>query len=163
MTTDAGIAPVPFPRDGHARLEPPDPAEVRVIASGSAPPPAPASGLTEVQRAVLNALIESMTGESVDVATVDPLGPAEFADALRDRNREFRTRMVQTMLLAEMLLVPLPPEVSARVETYAAWLGVDDEMMGVVRRVAHGSPGPPVVQFQNSGYFEHTPKKPPPN
>jgi hypothetical protein len=161
MTTDAGIAPVPFPRDGHARLEPPDPAEVRVIASGFATAPAPASGLTEVQRAVLNALIESMTGESVDVATVDPLGPAEFADALRDRNREFRTRMVQTMLLAEMLLVPLPPEVSARVETYAAWLGVDDEMMGVVRRVAHGSLGLALIDFKRSGYFEHMLRTPP--
>ena len=48
------------------------------------------------------------------------IGPEEFAEALRYRNAAFRTRMVQVMLLGEMLLVPIPPEVSARVEKYAA-------------------------------------------
>ena len=94
---------------------------------------APASGLTTVQRAVLNALTESMTGVVVDVAEVEPLGAEAFAEALRFRNEAFRTRMVQAMLLAEMLLVPIPADVTARVESYATWLGVGDDMMRVVR------------------------------
>lgn len=161
MTADAGITPVPFPLEGDALLVPPDAAEVDLIARAFATAPAPPDGLTEVQRAVLNALVESMTGQSVDVATVDPIGPAEFAEALRPRTRAFRTRMVQTMLLAEMLLVPLPAEVTARVETYAAWLGVDDDMMRVARRVAHGSLGLALIDFKRSGYFEQMLATPP--
>jgi hypothetical protein len=161
VTANAGIAPVPFPTEEDAILVPPDAAEVRVISRAFATAPAPADGLTEVQRAVLNALVESMTGQTVDVAALDPLGPEGFAEAMRNRTREFRTRMVQTMLLAEMLLVPLPPEVTARVETYAAWLGVDDDMMGVARRVAHGSLGLALIDFKRSGYFEQMLATPP--
>ena len=84
---------------------------------------APADGLTPVQRAVLNSLVESMTGVAVEVADAEPLSAQEFAEALRDRNAGFRARMVQSMLLAEMLLVPIPPEVTARVETYARVAG----------------------------------------
>jgi hypothetical protein len=62
--------------------------------------------------------------------------------------------MVQGMLLAEMLLVPIPAEVTAHVEEYAAHLGVDDEMMRVVRRIANGSLGLALIDFERSGYFE---------
>ena len=40
------------------------------------------------------------------------------------------------MLLLELLLVPLPPEVTERVERYAIALGVDDQMLRVTRRIA---------------------------
>jgi hypothetical protein len=161
MPANVDITPVPFPAEGDASTTPPDAAEVVLISRGFATAPAPSGGLTEVQRAVLNALVESMTGHAVDVAELDPIGPAAFAEAMRYRTRAFRTRMVQTMLLAEMLLVPLPPEVTARVETYAAWLGVDDDMMGVVRRVAHGSLGLALIDFRRSGYFQQMLATPP--
>jgi hypothetical protein len=102
-----------------------------------------------------------MTGISVDLANLEPLGPVEFAEAMRFRNREFRTRMVQLMLLAELLLVPLPEGVSARVEQYARRLGVCDEMMRVARRVAHGSLGLALIDFQRSGYFQRLVERPP--
>ena len=60
------------------------------MARAFATAPAPEGGLTPVQRAVLNALVESMTGVALDVATLEPLGPAEFAEAIRDRNLAFR-------------------------------------------------------------------------
>ena len=73
--------------------------------------------------------------------------------------------MVQSMLLNEMLLVPIPPEVTARVEAYAQWLGADDgamtDMMRVVRRIANGSLGLALMDFQRSGYFEELLAQPP--
>jgi hypothetical protein len=156
------ITTVPLPAsDEVTNLERPTPAEVRTMARAFATAPAPEAGLTPVQRAVLNALVESMTGVVVDVAGVEPLGPEEFAESLRDRNAAFRTRMVQAMLLAEMLLVPIPADVTARVESYAAWLGVGDDMIRVVRRIAHGSLGLALIDFERSGYFEQMLAEPP--
>ncbi len=156
------IAPVPLPAsDEVTNLEPPAADEVHVMARAFATASAPAEGLTAVQRAVLNALVESMTGVVVDVADLEPLGPAAFAESLRDRNAAFRTRMVQAMLLAEMLLVPIPPDVTARVESYAEWLGVGDDMIRVVRRIASGSLGLALIDFERSGYFEQLLAEPP--
>jgi hypothetical protein len=135
------------------------------MARAFATAPAPDGGLTRVQRAVINALIDSMTGVQLDVATLEPLGPQEFAESIRNRDLAFRRRMVQSMLLNEMLLVPIPPEVTARVEAYAQWLGADDDamtdMMRVVRRIASGSLGLALMDFQRSGYFEELLAQPP--
>jgi hypothetical protein len=154
---------IPFPSADVELREPPRREEVELIVRGiatAAAPPGTPDGLTAVQRAVLNALSDSMTGIAVDAATVEPLGPDEFAEALRLRNREFRIRMVQLMLLAELLLVPLPAEVSERVERYAGRLGVCDQMMRVARRVAHGSLGLALIDFQRSGYFQRLVERP---
>ena len=150
---DPALKVVPAPAAGEELRTPPDPEEVGRIAAGVATAVAPADGLTVVQRAVLNALIESMTGADVDVSEVAPLGPEEFGEAMRMRSLVFRTRMVQLMLLGEMLLVPLPSEVTARVESYAHTLGVADDMLRVAHRVASGSLGLALIDFQRSGYF----------
>jgi hypothetical protein len=157
------IAPVPFPSDADVDLVPPDAAQVQIIARGMASAAAPADGLTPLQRAVLEALIESMTEVPVDLSSFTPIGPRAFAEALARRERAFRTRMVQGMLLAEMLLVPIPAEVTAQVEEYAAHLGVDDEMMRVVRRIANGSLGLALIDFERSGYFERLLEDAPPH
>ena len=62
--------------------------------------------------------------------------------------------MVQFMLLAELVLVPLPPEVAQRVEAYAGELGVDDSLLRIARRYASGSLGLALIDFQRSGYME---------
>jgi hypothetical protein len=156
------ITPVPLPvSDEVTNLVPPGPDEVHLMARAFATAAAPPDGLTPVQRAVLNSLVESMTGVAVEVADAEPLSAQEFAEALHDRNAGFRARMVQSMLLAEMLLVPIPPEVTARVESYAQWLGVDDEMARVVRRISSGSLGLALIDFQRSGYFEQMLERPP--
>ncbi len=159
----APIAPVPLPASiAETNLEPPTRDEVITMARAFATAPAPDDGLTPVQRAVLNVLVESMTGVQVDVAKLEPLGPQDFAESIRNRDVAFRRRMVQAMLLAEMLLVPIPPGVTARVEEYAEWLGAaDDEMMRVVRRIARGSLGLALMDFQRSGYFQELLAQPP--
>jgi len=148
------IAPVPLPSADDVDLVPPTADEVQVIARGMASAAAPPEGLTTVQRAVLEALTESMTGVAVDLADFEPIGPREYAEALSRRDAAFRTRMFQAMLLAEMLLVPIPPSVSARVEEYGAHLGVGDDMLQVVRRIANGSLGLALIDFERSGYFD---------
>jgi hypothetical protein len=151
---------VPFPTADEELKVPPTADEVEHLARGIAGAVAQASGLTEVQRAVLNAVSESMTGFAVDVASVEPIGPTEFAEGLRYRNAQFRTRITQLMLLAELVLVPLPTEVTARVESYAEALGVADEMMAVARQLAHGSLGLALIDFERSGYFAHLTEQP---
>jgi hypothetical protein len=155
------ISPVQFPSPAEAWTHRPDADEVRVTVAGITAAVTPADGLTEVQRAVLNAHVVSMTEHPVDVTSVPPLGPEEFAEALRFRNQAFRERMVQIMLLGEMLLVPIPRDVSDRVETYAAWLGVGDDMIKVVRRIANGSLGLALIDFERSGYFQQMLAEPP--
>jgi hypothetical protein len=155
------ISPVPFPSSDEEWTHRPDADEVRLTVAGITAAVTPADGLTEVQRAVLNAHVVSMTEHPVDVTSVTPLGPEEFAEGLRYRNRAFRERMVQIMLLGEMLLVPIPREVSERVETYAAWLGVGDDMIQVVHRIANGSLGLALIDFERSGYFQQMLDEPP--
>jgi hypothetical protein len=158
----APIVPVPLPASvEETNLEPPTRDQVVTMARAFATAPAPDGGLTPVQRAVLNALVESMTSVELDVAELEPLGPEEFAQSIRHRDLAFRRRMVQAMLLAEMLLVPIPPGVTTRVESYAQWLGVDDEMMRVVRRIANGSLGLALIDFERSGYFQELLAQPP--
>src|SRR4051794_20385032 len=152
---------VPLPSADEANRQPPGRDEVLVMARAFATASAPVGGLTQVQRAVLNALTESMTGVAVDVAEVEPIGPEAFGDALRLREERFRVRMVQAMLLAEMLLVPIPAEVTARVEMYAECLGVADDMIRVVRNIARGSLGLALIDFERSGYFERMLAEPP--
>jgi hypothetical protein len=155
------IVPVPFPSSDEEWTHRPDADEVRVTVAGITAAVTPPDGLTEVQRAVLQAHVVSMTDHPVDITSVAPLGPEEFAEALRYRNQAFRERMVQIMLLGEMLLVPIPREVTERVETYAAWLGVGDDMIRVVRRIANGSLGLALIDFERSGYFQQMLAEPP--
>jgi hypothetical protein len=157
----ASITPVPLPAPGEEISVRPWAEEVALTAAGIVGAVTPPGGLTEVQRAVLNAHVAAMTDFPVDVTEIAPIGPQEFAEGMRGRNAAYRTRMVQVMLLGEMLLVPIPREVSERVETYAAWLGVGDDMIDVVRRIAHGSLGLALMDFERSGYFEHLLSEPP--
>jgi hypothetical protein len=157
----AAIVPVPFPSPEEEWTHRPEAAEIRLTVAGIVAAVTPPGGLTEVQRAVMNAHLVSMTEHPVEVGGVTPIGPEAFAESLRYRSRAFRERMVQIMLLAEMLLVPIPREVSERVELYAAWLGVGDDMIRVVRRIATGSLGLALIDFQRNGYFQAMLDEPP--
>jgi hypothetical protein len=163
MESTAELA-IPFPTPDVENRVPPEREEVvqtvRGIATAVAPTGRP-DGLTPVQRAVINALADSMTGHRVDASDAEPLDPDAFGEVLRFRSAEFRIRMVQMMLLAELLLVPLPVDVTDRVERYAHRLGVCDQLMRVARRVAHGSLGLALIDFQRSGYFEKLGEAPP--
>src|SRR5436190_1395711 len=146
--------PVPFPPAGQAKLGPPDAAEARVIAGGVAAAVAPAHGVTSLQRVMIEAVTESMTGFVVPVSVLPRLGRDEFARALSSRDELFRGHMLRFMLLAALVLNPLPEEVVDRVDAYARELGVQNDMLRVAHRFARGSFGLALVDFQRSGYLE---------
>jgi hypothetical protein len=146
--------PVPLPTDEDALQVPPDAAEARFLAGGIAAAVATDSGLTALQRLLVEAITESMTGFAVPVTAVPKPGPEAFARGLARRSALFRTRIVQLMTLAELVLVPLPPDVAERVETYAAELSVSEEFVSTARKLANGSLGLALIDFQRSGYME---------
>jgi hypothetical protein len=144
--------PVPLPSEETVNLLPPDAAEVAVTARGVASAVAPATGLTELQRTLLEALFAAMTGHPVDLAGFEPMTAHELAVALERRDLQFRTRGVQVMLLAALVLRPLPADVADRVAEVARELGVDESMIAVARQFAAGSYGLAAIDFERNGY-----------
>lgn len=143
---------VPLPGAGEAKLTRPDAAEVTATARGIASVVAPAGGLTDLQRMLLEALFPAMTEHSVDLSHFEPMSVHELAEVLRPRNLAFRTRGVQVALLAALVLRPLPPDVAARVSSLAQALGVDEGMVEVAQLFAAGSLGLAAVDFERNGY-----------
>jgi hypothetical protein len=146
--------PVPLPSAAATKLTPPDAAETRVIAGGVAAAVAPSSGLTGLQRMLIESVTDSMTGFVVPAGSVPRLDAGAFARALADRDAGFRERMVQFMLICALVLNPLPEAVVERVESYAREMNVDESMLRIARDFAHGSLGLALVDFQRSGYME---------
>ena len=146
--------PVPFPPGGQAKVDPPDAAEARLIAGGVAAAVTPRGGLTSLQRVMIEAVTESMTGFVVPASVLPRMGAEEFARSLRDRDEVFRGYMLRFMLLCALVLNPLPEEVVDRVDIYARELGVENDMLRVAHRFARGTFGLALVDFQRSGYME---------
>lgn len=144
--------PVPFPSDDTVLLTPPDADEVAAVTRGVVSAVRTTGGLTELQDVLIRAQFEAMTGHRVDPADAEPVTPEEFARLLARRNEAFRTRIVQVMLLCSLILVPLPEEVTARVEAFANELGVEEGMLRVARRFSRGSLGLAAVDFERNGY-----------
>lgn len=132
-----------------------DPAEVLLVARGLASAIAPADGLTEVQAALLGAIASALTGYDVDYHDLEPLGPDELAAVLGGRDDDYRRRIVQHMVLGELVLRPLPVDVAARVARYAKALAVEDQFVRVARRYAQGAYGLAWIDLQRSGFAEH--------
>jgi hypothetical protein len=144
--------PVPLPTDAEVNLQPPDAREVEILGRGFMGASAPSTGLTDLQKVLIKAIGHSMTGFSVEPDELTPIGPTEFAEALRRRGLPFRTRIVQVMLLIELVLVPLPDDVARRVEQYAAELGVEESLLHLADRYAAGALGLALVDFDRNGY-----------
>jgi hypothetical protein len=144
--------PVPLPSETEVKLTRPDATEVAWLGRGIVTAVRPSTGHTQLQDLLLKAVFESMTGFSIDPDAIEPIDAEEFATGLAKRNLEFRTRIVQVMLLGELILMPLPDEVSERVERFAAALGVDEGMIDVARDFAKGSMGLALVDFDRNGY-----------
>ena len=146
--------PVPFPSDADVNMSPPDAMEARVIAGGIAAAIEPAGGLTGLQRLLIEATTESMTGFVVPARHVPRLSAEEFAQLMARRNEGFRQRMLQFMLLGALVLSPLPEEVAERIDGYADELGVSNDILRVAHRYAAGSLGLALIDFERSGYME---------
>jgi hypothetical protein len=128
--------------------------EARHVAGGIAAAVAPDSGLTRLQRQLIEALTESMTGFAVPVVAVPKPDAEGFARGLAQRDQRFRSRIVQFMELGELVLRPLPEYVAHRVDEYARELGIDDSLLRIAHRLANGSLGLALIDFQRSGYME---------
>jgi len=124
---------------------------VGIISQGVVTAASPQGGLTPIQELLVDALFKAMTGHPVtlDGTTVDAAG---FARHLARRTIEFRTRIVQIMVLLGLVLRPLPPDVAARIAQFATELSVDEGMLDVAKRFADGSLGLAAVDFERNGY-----------
>lgn len=143
--------PVALPSPDQELLGPPDADEVVTLSRGVVSAVAPADGLSELQRVLVQALFEAMTGHPAAL-DAPPIGAEAFARALARRNAVFRTRIVQNMVLTALVLRPLPPDVADRVAEFARALCIDDGMLSVAREFAKGSLGLAAVDFERNGY-----------
>lgn len=147
---------VRFPTADEVDLEPPNASEAAAIRRAVMTAVAGADGVTPLQASLIDELSTAMTGFATPPgASAEPLGPDELAAVLARRDQSFRIRIVQIMELLVLIMVPLPEELAEQVGRYAAALGVEhDAMLRTARRLARGSLGLALVDFQRSGYFE---------
>jgi hypothetical protein len=145
--------PTALPTPAGELLSPPAADEVEMLTRGMAHAIAPEGGLTSLQELLLAALVHSMTGFAVEPRGLPPIEPAEFAQTMAARNLAFRTRIVQIMVLGELILEPIPPSVAVRVREFAAELCVDDEMISVAEAYAAGALDVAAADFSRNGYL----------
>jgi hypothetical protein len=143
--------PVPPPSPATADLSAPDGMDVEVLSRGIVSAVTPPGGLTETQRLLMRAVFVAMTGFPV-TDDPPPIGASAFAALLSRRTIEFRTRIVQIMILLGLVLRPLPDDVARRIAEFAGELAVEDGMLDVARRFAEGSLGLAAVDFDRNGY-----------
>ncbi|WP_194814942.1 hypothetical protein [Nocardia sp. XZ_19_385] len=134
-------------------LTPPDADEVRTLARGVLAAAAGEEGPTPLQQLLIPSLFLSMTGHAVELEALTPITAVEFADKLARRNRIFRERIVQTMLLAALVVRPLPATVAQRLREFADALGVDDDMIAVAQKYADGAADLAAADFDRNGYL----------
>lgn len=121
----------------------------RAIVGAVAPP----GGLVPAQYRLLRAVGTGLLGVDLDPRSVEPASPAELAAALAHQPERLRHRVVQLMVMLELILHPLPEEVAERVAGYAAALEVDDGMLDVARDYAQGAYGLALKDLERNGYF----------
>jgi hypothetical protein len=129
--------------------------EARLIARGVASAVAPSDGLEPIQAGLLGEVHAALIGPVVDFTTLEPLGPDALASALAARPMTFRHRVVHHMVLGELILRPIPPEVARNVERYAKALDVDDRFVRIARRYAQGAFGLAWLDLHQSGFADH--------
>jgi len=147
---------VPLPTDAEMLLVPPDAAEAEFVVRGFASATSGPAGLTEIQRLLYESLSWALTNHRVDTTALEPVTAAEFAQGLARRNMAFRTRVLQIMVLGELVLNPIPPQVSENVAAFADELGVADDLVGVARSFAAGCAGMAALDFERNGYLAET-------
>jgi hypothetical protein len=144
--------PTPLPTLEDTNLAPPDHAESEFLVRGFASAMRPDSGLTDLQRLLIEAMADAMTGTKVDAASAVPISAEDFAAGLARRNEAFRSRMLQMMLLGALVLRPIPGDVVDRLGDFARAMSIDDGMLEVAQRFAAGQLGLAAFDFQRNGY-----------
>ena len=144
--------PVPLPSAETVNLSPPDAAEAQLMVDGIVSAVTGREGLLPIQRALLESLFAAMTGHAVTVKDGPTTTASAWASDLRRRDLQFRSRMVQIMLLCALVRHPIPDEVADNVAAYARELGVEDGLVDVARELAAGSLDLAAHDFRRNGY-----------
>ena len=144
------------PADERTLLTAPDAAEAAFLMRGFGSAAGGQGGLTEIQRLLFEAVTRALTGHRVDATAGAAVTAREFAEGLARRNLAFRTRIVQVMVLGELVLSPIPEDVSEQVAAFADELGVADDLVSVARSFALGSLGMAAVDFERNDYLDGT-------
>ena len=129
--------PVPFPGPDDLDLDPPNAAETARSAAGVLSAARPRGGNSEFQQLLIAAAFEAMTGHAVDAASLPVVDASIYAEQLRRRAPMYRMRMVHMMVLAALVLRPIPPEVAASVADFSRELGIDDGLLRTVEQFAN--------------------------
>jgi hypothetical protein len=129
--------------------------EVYAVSRGIATAVAPGGVLTDVQSPLLGALTKALTDIDVDYTSLEPISADELSTALADHSELYRQRIVQHMVLGELVLHPVPHDVADRVTEYATALGIDDAYVRIARRYAEGALGIAWVELRRDGFLEH--------
>jgi hypothetical protein len=106
--------------------------------------------LTDVQRVVLGAVFESMTGHRPDFDLM-PDGD-DLLGVLRTRDLAFRSRIVQQMILGVLLVRPPSPAAVTRIREASRRLGVQEGMIDVAAEFADGHLDLARADFDRNGY-----------
>lgn len=147
------LAPVPFPSPEDTDRVPPGADELRVICGAVHTNAAPDSGWTALQHVVMSAQCEALGGVELDPAWYDDVvTPMDLARALSRRDEFVRSRILQQVVLAGMVLNPTPPEVVERIGQVATALGVENHFLGDVEQFGPASYDAALVDFARNGY-----------
>ena len=144
--------PVPLPSDAEVLLEPPSAEETAGTARGIATAVGPGGRLTDLQRALLEALFASMTGHAVDLGDFEPMNAVELAHHMARRDLQFRSQRRTGHAARRPRRPPAHRGRVDRMTDVATELGVDDNLIAVARRFADGALGLAAVDFERNGY-----------
>ena len=144
--------PVPLPSAQDVNLERPDAAEAQSMIDAVASVVTGHDGLLPLQQRLLVAHFSAMTEHAVTLEGRPLLTVHEAAAAFARRDLQFRSRMVQNMLMVALVRRPIPEDVAQAIATAAAELGVRDGMVDVAQKFAAGSLALAAVDFTRNGY-----------
>lgn len=111
--------------------------------------------LTDVQASLLTEVIEAVLEVRVDLTAFEPLGAAALAEAIDGESEEARRRVVHLMVLAELILQPIPLEVALQVTKYSDALGAKDSFVRIAHRYAQGGFGLAWLDLHDHGFADH--------
>lgn len=138
------------------RLPPALPPETAIVAARAiATAVCPEHGHTPVQISLMRNVLDALLDIGVELDRLDPLTAEELGDAVVDQPEITRRRIVHLMVLAELVLRPIPPEVARRVADYARSMDIDDQFVRIARRYAQGGFGLAWMDLHRSGFAEH--------
>ncbi len=144
--------PVPLPSEQDVILRRPDAAEAQSMTDAVASVVAGRDGLLPIQRRLIVALFGAMTEHAVTLEGRPELTVEQAVATMARRDLQFRSRMVQVMLLCALVRRPIPEDVVVGIASAAVELGVRDGMVDVAQEFAAGSLGLAAVDFTRNGY-----------